>query len=74
MGILFGNGLAIGKGKSDAGQGGRLGRSNMAYWGTNAEAKSEARKRRRKAADAAVKEGVADASTPDRPVRAAKKR
>ncbi len=55
LGILFGNGMAIGKGKSDAGQGGRLGRSNMAYWDTNAETKAEARKRRRKAADAAVK-------------------
>jgi hypothetical protein len=68
-GILTGNVMAIGKGKPNAGQGGRLGRSNMAYWGTNAEAKAEARKRRRQAGRNAVAEGVADLNVGDRVIR-----
>ena len=58
--------MAIGRGKPDAGKGGRLGRSNMAYWGTNDEAKEEGRKRRRRADREAVTDGVADTVAPDR--------
>lgn len=54
--------MAIDKsGKPDAGRGGRLGRSNMAYWGTNDEAKEAARKRRRIADREALAEGITDA-------------
>ncbi|HEX6323776.1 MAG TPA: hypothetical protein VFZ36_08625 [Vicinamibacterales bacterium] len=60
--------MAIGRGKPDAGKGGKLGRSNMAYWGTNDEEKAAARKRRRKADRDAITEGVADASAPARSV------
>lgn len=60
--------MAVGRGKPDAGKGGKLGRSNMAYWGTNAEEKESARKRRRRADRAAITDGVADASAPDRKV------
>jgi len=52
--------MAINKGKPDAGKGGKLGRSNMAYWGTNAEEKEDARKRRRQADRAALQEGLRD--------------
>ena len=54
--------MGIGRGKPDAGKGGTLGRSNMAYWGTNAEAEEEGRKRRRRDS----REGVADAVAPKR--------
>jgi DNA transformation protein len=54
--------MAIGKGKPDAGKGGKLGRSNMAYWGTNDEAKEDGRKRRRRADRDAVHEGLVDVS------------
>lgn len=54
--------MAIGHGKPDGGKGGKLGRSNMAYWGTNDEAKEEGRKRRRRSDREAVAEGVADAA------------
>ena len=37
--------LAIPNIKPEAGKGGRLGRSNMAYYGSNDEAKEAARKR-----------------------------
>ena len=66
--------MAIGRGKADAGKGGRLGRSNMAYWGTNAEAKEEGRKRRRRAAREAVEEGVDDAVAPERTIPRRKRR
>lgn len=66
--------MAIGRGKPEAGKGGRLGRSNMAYWGTNDEEKEAARKRRRRAARAAVAEGVADAVAPDRTITRRKRR
>lgn len=36
------------KQQTEAGQGGKLGHSNMAYWGENDEAKDEARKQRRR--------------------------
>jgi DNA transformation protein and related proteins len=52
--------MAIGKDKPDAGKGGKLGRSNMAYWGTNDEAKEDGRKRRRRADRDALHEGLAD--------------
>ena len=66
--------MAIGRGKADAGKGGRLGRSNMAYWGTNAEAKEEGRKRRRRAGRESVEEGVADALDPERIITRRKRR
>jgi len=62
-------GMAIGRGKPNAGQGGRLGRSNMAYWGTNDEEKEHGRKRRRRADRDAVAEGKADGANPDRVTR-----
>ena len=58
--------MALEKIKPEAGRGGKLGRSNMAYWGTNEEAKGAARKARRTADLGAVAEGVADAVAPDR--------
>jgi hypothetical protein len=66
--------MAIGRGKPDAGKGGRLGRSNMAYWGTNDEEKEAARKRRRRADREAVSEGVADVVAPGRTVTRRKRR
>jgi hypothetical protein len=66
--------MAIGRGKPDAGKGGRLGRSNMAYWGTNDEEKAAARKRRRRADREAVSEGVADVVAPGRIVTRRRRR
>jgi len=60
--------MAIGRGKPEAGKGGKLGRSNMAYWGTNDEEKLAARKRRRRANRDAIAEGAADAAAPDRTI------
>jgi hypothetical protein len=65
--------MAIDKSAPEAGKGGKLGRSNMAYWGTNDEAKSAARKARRLAGKSAIAEGVADAVAPERTIRPRKK-
>jgi hypothetical protein len=58
----------------DAGKGGKLGRSNMAYWGTNDEAKAAGRKARRTADRSAIEEGVADVVAPERTTKRHKKR
>lgn len=52
--------MAILKGRSDAGQGGKLGHSNMDHWETTEEIKAAARKRRRIQARADISEGLAD--------------
>ena len=56
--------MGIEKIKPNAGQGGKLGRSKMAYGGTNAEAKSAARRRRRLADRDAIAEQVAELEAP----------
>jgi len=66
--------MSIEKIKPDAGKGGKLGRSNMSYWGTNDEAKTAGRKLRRQAGREAVEEGVADAVAPDRTIKRRQKR
>jgi hypothetical protein len=66
--------MSIEKLKPDAGKGGKLGRSNMSYWGSNDEAKAAGRKLRRQAGRQAVEEGLADAVDPDRTVKRRKKR
>ena len=58
--------MAFQKIKPDAGKGGKLGRSNMAYWGTNDEAKAAGRKARRVADRRATEEGIADTVAPQR--------
>ena len=60
--------------KPDAGKGGKLGRSNMAYWGTNDEAKAAGRQARRAADRSAIEEGVADVVAPRRTTKRRKKR
>ena len=52
--------MAIMKGVADAGQGGKRGHSNMDHWEFNDEIKSAARKRRRLAAKAEIKQGLAE--------------
>jgi hypothetical protein len=66
--------MAFEKGKPDGGKGGKLGRSNMAYWGTNDEAKVAGRKGRRAADRRAIEEGVADVVAPQRMTKRRKKR
>jgi hypothetical protein len=52
--------MAVGRGKSDAGQGGRRGHSNMAHWMFSEEHKEFARKARRLEAKQAVRNGIDD--------------
>ena len=52
--------MAIERVKPDGGSGGRLGHSNMAHWTHAAEVKDSARKHRRAADKAAVREGLED--------------
>jgi hypothetical protein len=59
--------VGIEKVKPNAGSGGKLGHSNMAYWGTNDEAKAGGRKRRRQADHQAVRDGLAEADEELRP-------
>lgn len=66
--------MAFQKIKPDAGKGGKLGRSNMAYWGTNDEAKAAGRKARRIADRLATEEGIADTVAPKRTTKRRKKR
>ena len=66
--------MAFPKMKPDGGKGGKLGRSNMAYWGTNDEAKAGGRKARRAAGRSAIAEGVADVVAPERTTKRRKKR
>jgi hypothetical protein len=65
--------MAIQKIKPEAGKGGKLGRSNMAYWGTNDEAKAAARTARRNADRNAIEEGVADVVAPERTTKRRKR-
>jgi hypothetical protein len=53
--------MGIEKVKPNAGSGGKLGHSNMAYWGSNDEAKAAGRRRRRQADHKAVQDGLAEA-------------
>ena len=53
--------MGVEKVKPEGGKGGKLGRSNMAYWGTNDEVKVAARTVRRVANKVAVVEGSKDA-------------
>ena len=66
--------MAFPKIKPDGGKGGKLGRSNMAYWGTNDEAKAAGRKARRAAGRRAIEEGVADVVAPERSTKRRKRR
>ena len=50
--------MANSKVKTEGGQGGKLGHSNMHYWGTNDEAKDSSRKRRRKNSKRVIEEEV----------------
>ena len=52
--------MSILKGRRDAGQGGKLGHSNMDHWEFTEEIKMTARKRRRLDAKRQIKEGLAD--------------
>ncbi len=54
--------MAIIKGRSDGGSGGKRGHSNMNHWMHTEEIKSAARKTRRLEAKAAIKAEVADLS------------
>jgi hypothetical protein len=49
--------MAISKGKSDSGQGGKRGHSNMDHWEFTEEIKRAAKKRRRLAAKTEIKLG-----------------
>ena len=50
--------MAISKGRSDGGQGGKRGHSNMDHWDFTEEIKLAARKGRRLEAKCDIKEGV----------------
>jgi hypothetical protein len=50
--------MAISKGRSDAGQGGKRGHSNMDHWDFTEEIKLAAKKSRRLEAKSDIKEGV----------------
>jgi len=52
--------MAIAKGRSDGGQGGKRGNSNMDHWDFTEEIKLAAKKSRRLEAKNDVKEGVAE--------------
>ena len=52
--------MAISKGLSDAGQGGKRGHSNMDHWETTEEIKLAAKKRRRLAAKSEIKTGIGE--------------
>lgn len=57
--------MAIDKGKTDAGQGGRLGHSNMDHWMLSHELKESSRKGRRLAAKRQVREALAERAAPE---------
>ena len=52
--------MAIGKGRADAGQGGKRGHSNMDHWVFNDEVKEAARKQRRLQAKIEIDAGLAE--------------
>jgi hypothetical protein len=59
--------VAIGKGKSNAGQGGKLGHSNQDHWLYTEEVKEAARKQRRLHAKVEIKSGLEEATEPEPP-------
>lgn len=59
--------MAILKGLTDAGQGGKRGHSNMDHWEFNDEVKSASRKRRRLAAKIEIKDGLAELENTETP-------
>ena len=59
--------MAIMKGISDAGQGGKRGHSNMDHWEFNDEIKEAARKRRRLRAKIEIKDGLDEREERDKP-------
>ena len=59
--------MAIAKGKSDAGQGGKLGHSNQDHWMYTEEIKEAARKQRRLDAKIEIKSGLEEATEPEPP-------
>lgn len=61
--------MAIPKGKSDGGQGGKLGHSNQDHWEYTEEIKLAAKKRRRLKAKAEIKLGMIEFETEDKPAR-----
>jgi len=52
--------MAILKGRTDAGQGGKRGHSNMDHWETTEEIKLAAKKRRRLAAKSEIRNGIGE--------------
>jgi hypothetical protein len=54
--------MAVGRGKSDAGQGGRRGHSNMSHWMFSEEHKEFGRKARRLDAKQAIRNGIEEHS------------
>lgn len=52
--------MSILKGKSDGGQGGKLGHSNMEHWEFTEEIKAASRKRRRLTAKIEITQGLAE--------------
>jgi hypothetical protein len=61
--------MAFDKDVREGGKGGTLGRSNMAYWGTDDEAKAAGRFARRAADRDVVAECLADAREPEHRIR-----
>jgi len=61
--------VAIGKGKPDGGQGGRLGHSNQDHWEYTEEVKEAARKRRRHTSRAEIIEGLTEHETDSEPAK-----
>jgi len=62
--------VAIAKGKSDAGQGGKRGHSNMDHWDYTEAIKAAARKQRRLEAKIEIKDGLDElkaTATPESP-------
>ena len=57
--------MAIGKGKANAGQGGKLGHSNQDHWLFTEEVKEAARKQRRLDAKVEIKSGLEEATEPE---------
>ena len=59
--------MAIPKGKSDAGQGGKRGHSNMDHWDYTEAIKAAARKQRRLEAKTKIKEGLEELAATETP-------
>jgi len=61
--------VAIAKGKSNAGQGGKRGHSNMDHWVSTEEVKDAARKQRRLDAKIEIKAGLDEVEEQQKPDR-----